>query len=231
MSDKKATKVDATDRDVRRRQSAVPVCGRSAPEALRLGWQHFLHSLARDRTNMLDIDEYLHLALHASSIGDRHACMTYLKEVLQQQPQNTRAAYLLAAQHAELGLLERAIKEIQAVLAIDPRLEIARFQLGLLLLDRRRMEEAREHFVTLGDCADRSLRTYSQALLALLNDDLAGAREYLASGLSQEPANLALTALMRRLLDELSQKNGNASGEAGASQGGLLMGAYRQRSA
>jgi len=53
---------------------------------------------------MLDAEEYFHLALHASSMGDHHACMTYLEEVLQRQPRNARAIYLRAVQPGTYAL-------------------------------------------------------------------------------------------------------------------------------
>ena len=73
---------------------------------------------------MLDAEEYFHLALHASAMGDHHACMTHLEEVLQRQPRNARAIYLLAVQHAELGLLQRAVAGIKTALMIEPDLEL-----------------------------------------------------------------------------------------------------------
>jgi len=83
-----------------------------------------------------DTDEYLHLALHANSVRNHHACMAYLKELLAREPRHAKAIYLLAAQHAELGLHERAIAGMRAALALEPAIEMARLQLGLLLLDR-----------------------------------------------------------------------------------------------
>jgi DNA-binding CsgD family transcriptional regulator len=62
-------------------------------------------SHARELTNtMYDIDEYLHLALHANAKRDPHACIGYLKDALRVEPQNPRAIYLLAIQHADIGL-------------------------------------------------------------------------------------------------------------------------------
>src|SRR4051794_17266108 len=97
-------------------------------------------------TTSFDADEYFHLALHASSVRDPHACMAYLDEVLRRQPAHARALYLRAVQHAELGLVDRAAQGIRAALAIEPALEIARFHLGLLLLfDRKCTAEAKQH--------------------------------------------------------------------------------------
>ncbi len=153
---------------------------------------------------MFDVEEYFHLALHAGSVGQHHGCMTYLKEILQQQPENAPAIYLLAVQHAELGLFERAVSEMKAALAIEPTIEIARFHLGLLLLlDRNRRTEAKESFAALSGSSDSALRTFSAAMIALADGHSRVARELLALGLSQESANRALSSLMRHVLDGL----------------------------
>lgn len=155
---------------------------------------------------MLDAEEFLHLAIHASSAGQHHACLTYLKEVLQRQPDNGRAIYLLAVQHAELGLIDRAIGGMQAALVLEPRLEIARLQLGLLLLDRKKPADAKEHFAGLYGSSDAALSMCAEAMSALADDDVAAAREMLGAGLSQTQPSPALAALMQRLLDALADR-------------------------
>jgi tetratricopeptide (TPR) repeat protein len=74
---------------------------------------------------MLDAEEYLALAVHASSVKDHHTCLTYLDEVLRQQPSNASALFLRAVQHAELGLTTRALRGLEAALEINPGLEVA----------------------------------------------------------------------------------------------------------
>ncbi len=181
---------------------------------------------------MLDPDEYLHLAIHASSVGNHHACMTYLKEVLQRQPAHASALYLLAAQHAELGLMERAISGMKAALAITPDLEIARFQLGLLLLDRDRAGEAKQQLSALDASLNPALKAFSQALLALADADPAGAQKKLALGLALPSSNPALSTMMQRFFEHLAKKN-EAAVEPPASApeaNPLFLGAYRQAS-
>lgn len=74
---------------------------------------------------MLDAEEYLALAVHASSVKDHHTCLTYLDEVLRRQPSNASALLLRAVQHAELGLTTRALRGLEAALEINPGLEVA----------------------------------------------------------------------------------------------------------
>jgi hypothetical protein len=152
-----------------------------------------------------DTEEYFHLALHASSMSDPHACIAYLDEVLERQPGNSRAIYLRAVQHAEIGLTQRAVSGIRAALAIEPALEIARFHLGLLLLlDPARASEARQCLVGLGDCADPGLRAYAEALVALADNDISPAREKLQCGLTLASDDQPLAGFMKRLFEHLS---------------------------
>jgi tetratricopeptide (TPR) repeat protein len=154
---------------------------------------------------MLDAEEYFHLALHASASGHHHACMTYIEEVLRREPHNARAIYLLAVQHAELGLTQRAIAGIKAALSIDPDLEIARFQLGLLLMfDRNEPQEAKNYLERLGASENRALRAYSQAMIAIADNEPVVARQKLAIGLSESSPDSALSMLMRRLFERMS---------------------------
>jgi DNA-binding CsgD family transcriptional regulator len=181
-----------------------------------------------DRTDMFDTEEYMHLALHANAAGDVHSCMRHLKEVLRQQPRNATAIYLLAVQHASLGLLERAVAGMQTALSIEPRLEIARLQLGMLLVDMKHRAQAKEQFLALSRSTDPALRMYSEALLALAENDPARAREKLALGLRQKSGNPALATTMRRVLEQLST-NTPADGAASAEKQ-IFLGAYRQAS-
>jgi len=153
---------------------------------------------------MPDAEEYFHLALHASALGDHHACMTYLEEVLQKEPANARAIYLRAVQHAELGLTQRAIAGIKRALIIEPDLELARFQLGLLLLfDINEPTEAKCYLERLRISQDRALRAYAEAMIAVVDNEPALARQHLAIALSESSPDAPLAALMRRVFERL----------------------------
>jgi tetratricopeptide (TPR) repeat protein len=153
---------------------------------------------------MIDVDEYLHLALHASAANDPHACLGYLKQVLQQQPKHPQALYLLATQHVQLGLFERGMAGLKAALALEPGLEMAHFQLGVLLLDRRQTDEARRHFADLSRSPDQALRSYAEAMIALADDDSALAQRCIVMGLARRQLNSPLAVFMRRMLKQLA---------------------------
>lgn len=179
---------------------------------------------------MFDIDEYLHLARHASSAGQPHACMTYLKEVLQLQPENAAAIHLLAIQHAELGLFARAVSGFRTALRIEPGWEAARFQFGLLLLEGNLLAEAKEQFAALGGSSDQELRTCAEAMIAIAEHQPIVAREKLTAALSGKSANPALSSLMRRVLEKLADAQQPAAPPPDAQDNEIFLGAYRQKS-
>ena len=153
---------------------------------------------------MPDAEEYFPLALHASALGDHHASMTYLEEVLRREPANARAIYLRAVQHAELGLTQRAVAGIKRALMLEPDLELARFQLGLLLLlDVHEPAQAKCYLERLRISPDRMLRAYAQAMIAVVNNEPALARQQLAIGIAQSSPDAPLSTLMRRLFERL----------------------------
>jgi tetratricopeptide (TPR) repeat protein len=191
-----------------RRNAEAAAIKRSARESAAPGaaaGNRLASTLTPGNTAMLDVEEFFHLALHASAAGDHHVCMTYIEEVLQREPRHARAIYLLAVQHAELGLTQRAITGIKAALSIEPDLEIARFQLGLLLMfDKNEPREAKGYLERLAGSENRALRAYSQAMIAIADNEPALARQQLAIGLSESSPDSPLSTLMRRLFERMS---------------------------
>lgn len=166
---------------------------------------------------MLDAKEYLHLAINAMGRDEHHAALNYIKEVLALEPKNAEALYLLGAEHAELGLYERAIEEIEQALLIDPKIEMARFQLGLLYLKVNQLDGAVSAFTYLAERSQvDSLVAYAAGLVALCKEDVPRAREKLALGLSGVNDNPALKKDMQELLNNLLDSKGGATQEASA---------------
>lgn len=183
---------------------------------------------------MLDAKEYLYLAINAMTRNEHHAALNYLKEVLALEPQNANAIYLLAAEHAELGLFDRAIEEMEQALSIDPNIETARFQLGLLYLRSEQTEKASETFVTLSNQTQvESLRAYADGLDALSRNDIIVAREKLALGLSRPNDNPSLKKDMQELLDKLLDNKTDSLKQNqtdNAEQSAFYLGAYGKKS-
>lgn len=174
---------------------------------------------------MLDASEYLHLAINASQNGDHHAALNYLNAALEIEPKNAAVHYFRAAEHAELGLLERAHAEMIEALELDPEMDIARFQLGLLSLQLSKLDDARSAFNSLQNTSqDMSLREFSGAYLELLDERIANAITRLTQGLTDCP-NPALKTDMERVLASLSDTADLKSPDA--AEPAVFLGAYR----
>lgn len=180
---------------------------------------------------MLDADEYLHLAVHAGQSGDHHAALDHLHRALEQNPEHVAAMHILAAEHAQLGLYERACTGMRDVLALAPDMVVARFQLGLLNLQLERPEEARQAFSVLAKGAtEEDLRAFANAYLHLLDDQLPQAATLLQQGLDH-CNNPALKADMLRVLSSLAPESVGAASSptdpGSDSEKPVYLGAYR----
>lgn len=124
---------------------------------------------------MLDAEEYLHLAINATQSGQHHAALEYLYKSLEQEPGNAKAVFLLAAEHAELGLYDRAIEGMKQSLQLAPDLEMARYQLALLYMQQGRIDECRSIWEYFSENAkESSIRSLSQGLLIIDENYQAG---------------------------------------------------------
>lgn len=119
----------------------------------------------------LDSEELLQLAV-LDSAADRHdTAIVKLKKAVALDPRNAKALYMLGAEHAEIGLMERAIEEMTRALEVDPALETAHFQLGLLLYSLGRVPEASDRWDQLSYLGDDHPLVAFKTGLLLLNDN------------------------------------------------------------
>lgn len=154
-------------------------------------------------SSLLDADEYLHLALHASGRGDHHAALQYLKSVLLTDPDHVLANYMLAAEHAELGLYKRAREGFIRVIELQPDMETARFQLGLLHSQLDETTAARASFAWLTEFAtDEALRAFAGGLMQLGDGNRDQARVLLLTGI-EHCGNEPLKADMQRIVAKI----------------------------
>lgn len=152
----------------------------------------------------LDNDELLRFALDAMNTGRDAESVEMLKSLLERDAANSYARYLLAAQHAQLGMMDRAEEGFRAVVSAAPELDVARFQLGQLLLLKGQIDEARAVFAPLAQApTGEALGAYARALVAVSFEDVAAAVSELQHGLSCTQEIPALAGDMRRLLEQL----------------------------
>lgn len=136
-----------------------------------------------------------------------------LQQVLECDPDNVHAQYLLAIQHAQLGLYDRAEQRLRAVLARLPGFVVARFQLAQLLLMRGVASDARQWLRPVLD-APAPLGDYARALDAAAAGEAARACALIeaAQRLPQPIAELAadMDRLLARLRDADATRGASA---------------------
>jgi len=178
----------------------------------------------------LDQEELLHLAIEASREQRHGDAIDYLKQAVERSDSNYKALYLLAAEHAQIGMTERAIEEFNRALDIEPNLPPARFQLGLLFLCNARVPEALAAWEPLERLAENDpYLFFKRGLECLCRDDFAGCERELKRGMELNTVNAALNTDMQRVLNDVAAhlaKQGLEQPATGAQPGQILLNAY-----
>jgi tetratricopeptide (TPR) repeat protein len=183
----------------------------------------------------LDDEELLHLAIEASNKQRHGDAIEYLKRAIAQSASNFNAHFLLGAEYAQIGLVERALEDFNRALKIEPNLFPARFQLGLLLLCNARVQEALDAWKPLEALdAANPYRHFASGLASLARDEFDACTKSLLRGIELNRSNPALNTDMQRVLDEIKAKTGPgapppAAGADQAQPGQLLLSAYTKR--
>ncbi len=155
-------------------------------------------------TSHLDADELLHLAIIASRQDAHGEAIEYLKRTIELEPDHAKAYYLLAAEHAQIEMYDRAALEMEQALEFDPSLHIARFQLGLLHLTSGRTAEASRSWQALDLLGEEHcLFQFKRGLELMATDQFDACRAHLSRGLALNLDNAALNTDMQRVLDKL----------------------------
>ncbi|OUR86745.1 hypothetical protein A9Q81_27905 [Gammaproteobacteria bacterium 42_54_T18] len=155
-----------------------------------------------DGTNtVLDPEELFYLALQASAQGDHAKAIGYLKEGIAIKP-SAKLYYILGAEHAGIGMYERAVDEMTKALEIDETLDTARFQLGLLKMTMNDVEGAKVTWSQL-DMLDNGepLKLFKTAILLAVSGDFKQAIEVAQQGVDVNEANIPLNIDMNNLID------------------------------
>lgn len=194
---------------------------------------------SRTSATSLDEAEFVHLVLRAMA-ADRHdEVISLLKRMVSAFPANANAHYLLGAEHAQIGLYDRALADFAEALRLEPRLAIARFQLGLLHLTLGHTAEAESVWSPLDELAtDDPLRLFKSALVHLIHDELKECAQGLRAGIDHNTDNEALNGDMRRLLADVERRLGGSPAETSEAtpppplnplpSSGMLLKAYDQ---
>jgi tetratricopeptide (TPR) repeat protein len=169
-----------------------------------------------ENATQLDAEELLHFAIRASQNKQNERAILYLKHAITQDPDNARLHYFLGAQHAEIGMYDRAVEEMTRAVEIDPALETAHFQLGLLHVTSARVTEAEQAWQALDALGENHpLYLFKTGLLHLTRDEFDQARSHLSKGIELNQQNPDLNRDMLRILndiEEVAPQNGSTAG-------------------
>jgi len=161
----------------------------------------FGNSMSYDK---LDNDELLRIALDAIN-QDKHAeAVSMLKTLLERDSKHVFGTYLLAAEHAQLGMMERAEEGFVKTVELAPDFPMARFQLGQLYIVKNDMNAAKTLLAPLTQLpAGQALSCYAKGLTAAANEEANEAIIQLQAGLACEQEIPALAQDMQRVLNNL----------------------------
>ena len=185
----------------------------------------------------LDHEELFHLALQASTQGDHDKAIRYLKEGLEISP-SAKFYYILGAQHAEIGMHERAVEEMSKALELDDSMDTARFQLGLLKMTMNDVEGAKSTWSQLDALGkDEPLRLFKNAIEEAVSGNFAAALEIAQRGVDANKDNPALNTDMNNLIkrweenisgtSELAVEESSSDDAEGANSNHFFLSAYK----
>ena len=177
----------------------------------------------------LDQAELLRLALHAIGSNDSGTALSYLKEAVSRPDATANAHFMLGAEYAQIGMIDRAIPAIETALALDPALSIARFQLGLLRLtcgDPATAIDVLHPLDSLGD--EHPLFHFGKGLVALARNELSEALHGLTCGIERNHDNPALNTDMLKIAHNISRAiSDQATSSESADTQHIFLSAYK----
>ncbi len=173
----------------------------------------------------LDSQELKFLAIEASRGRQAERALGYLKQAIGQAPLDGELHYLMAAEHAQMGMYDRAAEEMEHALRLAPGLHAARLQLGLLYLTQANVDASGRTLEPLcaldeGSC----FRSFAFGLLHLMHDRFPECRAALAQGIALNAQNDALNGDMRKILDALPAP----AVDAASADSNVWLSAYKQ---
>ncbi|WP_168173492.1 hypothetical protein [Polaromonas sp. A23] len=158
----------------------------------------------------LDAEELFSLALERVNSNAHGEAIDYLKRALDLNPSDAGACYLLGAEYAQIGMMDRGLEFMAKAVKLDPQLHTGVFQLGLLYLSSGRQAEAAITWQGLdGLGEDHPLVLFKSGLEALERSEFDICRQMLERGIKGNMVNPALNVDMTRVLEKLSTMLGN----------------------
>jgi tetratricopeptide (TPR) repeat protein len=176
----------------------------------------------------LSSDEYWHIAITSIREGNHQAALVSLKAGVVDYPEEIKLHFLLGAEYAQLGMFEPAQQHFRIVLALEPGLHVARFQLGLLQITHGRIDDAKAVWQELEILpSNHSLRLFKEGVEALIVGDRQMGREKISTGISLNGFSEELNRDMTGVLDRLDLTSGAAVVTTESTSGHILLNAYQ----
>lgn len=148
--------------------------------------------------------ELLHLAMTDSRNGRHDEAIIKLKRCITAEPASAAAHHLLAAEYAEIGMLQEATEEFEQVLSLDATSVAARFQLGLTYMLAGDAGQAKRAWSAIAEIErDGPWDRFRAALECLMSNEFTGALKHFDAGLAMNFKNDALRRDMSRLRDKV----------------------------
>jgi tetratricopeptide (TPR) repeat protein len=162
--------------------------------------------------SLLDQTELLQYAMAAAQQGDPAVALGYLKEAASRADATAAAHYLLGAEYAQAGMVDRATDAFEAALALDPGLSTARLQLGLLWLTGGQPVKAEAVFQPLEELPpSHYLHLFGKGLGLVCRDALADALDCLEAGIACNAENAPLNGDMTMLVERIRAMQAEAA--------------------
>lgn len=180
-----------------------------------------------------NVQDLTRLALAASAQNDAEAAIGYLKQATELDAGAAIPRYLLGAEYAQIGIIDRAIAEMTLAVECDPQLATARFQLGLLQLTSAQVAEAAATWGPLEALGEvHPLRLFAAGLLQMAQDRFAEAKFLIAEGIERNADNAALNVDMLKVIERIERvERGNSHPPRDDAPPGdhVLVSAYKTR--
>jgi tetratricopeptide (TPR) repeat protein len=161
----------------------------------------------------LDNDELLRLSLDAINNNNHADAVGMLKSLLERDTDHMFGTYLLAAEHAQIGMMDRAEEGFKRAVELGPDFPMARFQYGQILLVKGDLPECKavlQPLTTLDNSL--ALTHFAKGMVAAADEQLDDAIQSLQYGLSLPQDIPVLADDMSRVLNNLhALKNGGGA--------------------
>jgi tetratricopeptide (TPR) repeat protein len=136
---------------------------------------------------------------------DEDSELAKLRRAVVHDPGNANLRYLLGAEMAQAKDYEGAVLELSAAVALNPALDMARFQLGLLQLTLGQVEQMKIVLAPFEDAADdAALKHFKRGLEALVIDDFSTCLASLRRGIELNRQNEALNHDMSLIVSKVA---------------------------